>query len=79
LVQEVACRTNWAEELRWERSVAEARKREVGRVGAQEDEVKGSRASTSRGDAAGKQLRRGEVRAFRLRWAEVPVILIGSL
>ena len=38
---------------------------EVGRVGIQKDEAEGSRASTSRGDAAGKQLRGGEVRTRR--------------
>ena len=38
---------------------------EVGRVGIQKDEAEGSRASTSRGDAAGKQLRGGEARTRR--------------
>ena len=37
-------------------SVVEARELEVGRTGAQEDEAKGSRASTLRVDAASKQL-----------------------
>ena len=37
-------------------SVVKARELEVGLAGAQEDEAKGSRASTLRGDAASKQL-----------------------
>ena len=45
-------------------SVAEMKKLDVGRGGAQEDEAKGSRTSTSRGDAAGKQLRGGEARTW---------------
>ena len=44
-------------------SVAEVSELEVGRAGAQEVEAQRSRASTSRGDAAGKQLRGGEARA----------------
>jgi hypothetical protein len=44
-------------------SVAEMKKLDVGRGGAQEDEAKGSRTSTSRGDAAGKQLRGDRARA----------------
>jgi len=64
-------------------SVAETKKLDVGRGGAQEDEAKGSRTSTSLGDAAGKQLRgdraRAALHALRPRWAEAPVILIGSL
>ena len=41
-------------------SVAGVSELEVGRAGAQEVETQRSRASTSRGDAAGKQLRGGE-------------------
>ena len=44
-------------------SVAETKKLDVGRGGAQEDESKGSRASTSRGDVASKQVRGGGARA----------------
>ena len=44
-------------------SVAETKKLDVGRGGAQEDESKGSRASTSRDDVASKQLRGGGARA----------------
>ena len=43
----------------------ETEKLEVGHVGIQKDEAEGSRASTSRGDAAGKQLRGGKARARR--------------
>ena len=64
-------------------SVAEARELAVGRTGAQEDEAKGSRASTSRGDAANKQLcgdrSHAALHTLRPRWAEAPVIFIGTM
>jgi len=47
-------------ELLWVLLVAGVRELEVGRVGAQEVEAQRSRASTSHGDVAGKQLRGGE-------------------
>jgi len=63
--------------------VVETEELEVGRAGVQEDEAEGSRASTSRGDAAGKQLRGGEARARRCtacgRAGPESVILIGTL
>ena len=52
-------------ELHWVLSVAGVSELEVGRAGAQEVETQRSRASTSRGDAAGKQLRGGEARTRR--------------
>ena len=55
-----AHRAYWTVECRRVSLVAEARELEVGRAGAQEDEAEGSWASTSRGDAASKQLRGGE-------------------
>ena len=47
-------------ELHWVLLVAGVSELEVGRAGAQEVEAQRSRASTSHGDADGKQLRGGE-------------------
>ena len=60
LVGEGASEVYWTVELHWVVSVTEVGEFGVGRVDAQEDEAQGSQASTSRGDAAGKQQHGGE-------------------